>query len=374
MKKVRCPYCGFASWKYGKTSAGSRRWKCQKCHRVFTLRIDREVKNLVLFLDWLFSKVVQKEMAGEGRNFRRKTAKYWEIWAMPPKIEEHKEVLFVDGLYIGRKACILICCDEEHVLGWYLCRREKAASWEALLSRIAEPHIVVSDGGPGFRKALKKVWPNAKPQRCLFHVFSQIRRYTTANPRTPADAQLYMIARDLMSVETLDQAVAWIKRFKDWKEKYKRFLAETTRDEYGRIRYTHERLVKARNSLNHLIKSETLFTYLKEAKDIPSPYPRTNNRIEGGVNAQIRAMLRNHRGLSVERRIKAAFWWCYFHTAKPLPFSEILKVMPTNKSISDIYNSMNEQEKLSASVPGWGQAIMWGELHKSEFNYSHEWD
>lgn len=51
MKKVRCPYCGFASWKCGKTSAGSRRWKCQKCHRVFTLRIDREVKNLVLFLD-----------------------------------------------------------------------------------------------------------------------------------------------------------------------------------------------------------------------------------------------------------------------------------------------------------------------------------
>ena len=68
------------------------------------------------------------------------------------------------------------------------------------------------------------------------------------------------------------------------------------------------------------------------------PYPATNNLIEGGVNAQLRAMLRNHRGLSVERRIKAVFWWCYMHSPKPLSLSEILKVMPTDKSISTIYN------------------------------------
>ena len=34
----------------------------------------------------------------------------------------------------------------------------------------------------------------------------------------------------------------------------------------------------------------------------------TNNHIEGGVNAQLRTMLRNHRGMSIERRIKAVFW------------------------------------------------------------------
>lgn len=35
--------------------------------------------------------------------------------------------------------------------------------------------------------------------------------------------------------------------------------------------------------------------------------PSTNNRIEGGVNACLREMLHNHRGLSVERKIKAVF-------------------------------------------------------------------
>ena len=65
----------------------------------------------------------------------------------------------------------------------------------------------------------------------------------------------------------------------------------------------------------------------------------TNNRIEGGVNAQLRTMLHHHQGMSIERRIKAVFWWCYMHSPNPLSFKEILKVMPTNTSISDIYNT-----------------------------------
>ena len=38
----------------------------------------------------------------------------------------------------------------------------------ALLSRIAEPRMVVSDGGKGFSKALKKVWSNAKTSKMSF--------------------------------------------------------------------------------------------------------------------------------------------------------------------------------------------------------------
>ena len=59
------------------------------------------------------------------------------------------------------------------------------------MSRIATPTVVVSDGGPGFRKALKKVWPKAKLQRCIFHAFQQVKRYTTTRPKTIAGAELY---------------------------------------------------------------------------------------------------------------------------------------------------------------------------------------
>ena len=105
-----------------------------------------------------------------------------------------------------------------------------------------------------------------------------------------------------------------------------------------------------------LINNNLLFTYLDESLEFECP--ATNNRIEGGVNAQLRTMLRNHRGMSIERRIKAVFWWCYMHSPNPLSFKEILKIMPTNKSISDIYNTMIIQSRLESSIPTWGDAIV----------------
>lgn len=106
-----------------------------------------------------------------------------------PKIAETRDVVFLDGIYLSRKACVLICCDEKHVLGWYLCRYEHAGAWIALMKRIAEPRMVVSDGGTGFAKALKKAWPKAKHQRCVFHVFCQVKRYITSRPNTAAGSR-----------------------------------------------------------------------------------------------------------------------------------------------------------------------------------------
>ena len=162
MKHVFCPVCGSVCSKYGRTKSGSQRWFCKKCSVAFTQKIDNSAKQLQSFLNWLFTKETQKEMPGNGRTFRRKTFGFWDIWPMPPKIEEKRDVVYVDGIYISRKVCILICCDDKHVLGWYLCRYEHAGAWRTLLSRIAEPKIVVSDGGSGFSKAIKKIWPNAE--------------------------------------------------------------------------------------------------------------------------------------------------------------------------------------------------------------------
>ena len=76
-------------------------------------------KQLNIFLKWLFSKDIQKDMPGGGRTFRRKTSKFWDIWTLPPVVEEKHSVVFVDGIYLCRNACVLICCDRNHVLGWY---------------------------------------------------------------------------------------------------------------------------------------------------------------------------------------------------------------------------------------------------------------
>mgnify|MGYP003015953538 FL=1 len=293
---------------------------------------------------------------------------------MPPKIESPMNVVYVDGIYLGRKACILICCNERYVLGWYLCRYENSRAWEALMQRIAAPAMVVSDGGHGFRKELKRVWPKAKLQRCTFHAFLQVKRYTTGRPKTIAGIEMYMIAKDLLMIKDLGQAANWVTRLINWRIKHKTFLSEMTRDEKGKLRPMHERLLKAERSLARLVRQNTLFTYLDESLSYGEELPSTNNRIEGGINAQLRTMLRNHRGMSIERRIKAVFWWCYFHSPKPLSASEILKVMPTDRSISKLYKAMNERSQLEDSISTWGDAIVWHELHKSNSYPIYLWD
>ena len=373
MNQVNCPVCGKKCVKSGKTKAGSQRWFCKECKTSLTHKIDSRSKELKNFLDWLFGKESQSTMPGEGRTFRRKTSKFWDIWPMPPKIEEARDVLFLDGIYLGRKACVLICCDEKHVLGWYLCRYEHAGAWIALMNRIAEPKMVVSDGGTGFAKALKKVWPKAKHQRCIFHVFCQVKRYTTSRPNTMAGIELYSISKDLLTIKNKQEAKLWTNRFIKWIKKYQEFLSEMTIDERGNKRPTHERLLKAERSLLKLIKENIIFTYLDEELNAEFSAPATNNRIEGGINSRLREMLRNHRGLSIERRIKAVYWWCYMHSPEPLSLSEIVKIMPTDKSIAAIYQRMNDKSRLEKSLSVWGDAIVWSDLHKMDKTFV-DWD
>ena len=373
MNQVNCPVCGMKCVKSGKTKAGSQRWLCKNCKTSLTHKINNESKELQIFLDWLFGKESQSTMSGEGRSFRRKTAKFWDIWAMPPKIAETRDVVFLDGIYLSRKACVLICCDEKHVLGWYLCRYEHAGAWIALMKRIAEPRMVVSDGGTGFAKALKKAWPKAKHQRCVFHVFCQVKRYITSRPNTAAGAELYMLVKDLLKIKSKKESQIWVERFINWIKKYQDFLDEMTIDENGKSRPTHERILKAERSLLKLLKEKTLFTYLDENLKNDFSTPSTNNRIEGGINSRLREMLRNHRGLSIERRIKAVYWWCYMHSPEPLPLSEIIKVMPTEQSITSIYQRMNEKNRLEKSLSIWGDAIVWSDLHNYDCLFTNLW-
>lgn len=137
----------------------------------------------------------------------------------------------------------------------------------------------------------------------------------------------------------MDQAFVWINELSAWRMTYSDFLREMTVDRFGNKRSIHERLLKAESSLWRLIRQQTLFTFL-ECTDIT--VPTTNNRIKGGVNAQLRSvMLRAHRGLSLERRLKAVCWWCYMHSPRPLSVPDILNCMPTNESIAVIYKRLS---------------------------------
>ena len=94
-----------------------------------------------------------------------------------------------------------------HVLSWYMAKAETTRAWRALLSRIAPPEVVVTDGGSGFASAVAAEWPETRVQRCLFHAFCQVKRHTTSRPRLQAGIELYGLARELMRLDDLRQVL-----------------------------------------------------------------------------------------------------------------------------------------------------------------------
>lgn len=363
MKAKKCPSCGSQMKRNGKTSAGTQRWRCRACGASDVHKYDNEAKELSCFLGWLLSKDTQLEMPGQGRSFRRHAERFWPLWPMPEVVDEIHRVVYVDGIYIARDLVVLIACSDDHVLSWYLARAETTRAWRALLSRIAPPDMVVTDGGSGFASAVAAEWPGTRVQRCLFHVFAQVKRQTTTRPKLQAGVELYGLAKELMHIENTAQALWWTERYVQWNEFWADFLEQKTMSE-GRWEYTHERLRKARRALNVLVNKNLLFTYLDPELAAYEALPRTNNRIEGGVNAQIRAMLRNHRGMSEIRRVKAVYWWCYMHTERPLPAAAILKKMPRDEDIELLYEIYAEHPNTS-DAPSWGEVPVWKELHHS---------
>ena len=154
---------------------------------------------------------------------------------------------------------VLIACSDECVLSWHLARAETTAAWRSLLSRVAAPEVVVTDGGSGFAAAVAAEWPSTKVQRCVFHAFCQVKRQTTTRPKLQAGIELYGLAKELLHIETLAQAEWRLERLGQWCGFWADFLEQRSVVD-GRSVYTHERLRRARSGLVRLANAGTLFT------------------------------------------------------------------------------------------------------------------
>ena len=98
--------------------------------------------------------------------------------------------------------------------------------------------------------------------------------------------------------------------------------------------------------------------------------PSTNNRTEN-INGRIRCVLRDHRGLSLLRRIKAVYWWYYMHAECPLSYAQILKTMPTGKDIDLLYETYKNTPSSGRESVEWGEGVVWNELHhKTEYPFA----
>lgn len=362
MNNPKCASCGAKMKGNGTTKAGTKRWRCPKCGASSTRRIDNSAKTLGLFLSWLLSKDAVADLGTSRATFWRKTAWIWGIWPIAPFTGEVHDVVFLDGIWLRRKAVVLVAVAGGHVVGWHLAQAECAAAWAALMLRIPAPKMAVSDGSPGFSKAAELAWPGTRIQRCTFHVANQVRRCTTLKPKLEAGVELLGIANRLKDAKDAESATAWLLEYNAWCVRWEGFLREfTIRD--GKKVWTHERLRKARRGLNKLVKEGTLFTFVEMQQEHGGSWPSTNNAVES-VNARLRDMLRHHRGLPLLHRVKAIFWWCYMHTESPLPPAEIIRVMPTDDNVDGLFAAASSGSRREDGAPDeCGAGIVWEEFH-----------
>lgn len=233
MSTRACPICTRPLIKHGTTSSGRQRYRCTWCNATTTQDYDTTTRRLRRFLACLMNPVGQQAQAVSARTFRRHNEPFWAYWPIAPAIDEIHPVIMLDGLYLNRRAVVLIAATPTAVLGWYLAQRERTSAYAHLLRKIAAPDMVIIDGGPGIRRAIAQVWPTTRIQRCIFHVQAQLMRATTQNPRLDAGKDLLHLARTLGSITRLAQADAWVNAYYAWLGTYDAFLAETSKHADG---------------------------------------------------------------------------------------------------------------------------------------------
>lgn len=322
--KYRCPTCQQQLQKRGLTAAGTQRWFCPDCH-VSTIKLRPDLSRALLldrFVTWLLGKQSQTELGIPDRTWRSRID--W-CWAVVPKVKPTSEIypiVLLDGIRVGSLVC-LIARTPENVIGWRWVGWESSITWSALLEQIPEPTVVVCDGQKGILLAIARCWPESRIQRCLWHVWMNIRNKLTLNPQTEAGQELLRLTRDLWAVRSLVQSTTWQKCLQVWERKYDDFIRERTyfvNPESGHRRwwYTHREVRSAYRQLAKLVTDKQLFTRL-ETKLTTELIPNTTNHVEGGINSQLRTKLKDHRGLNQLHQQRLVDWYLYRRTRDPKP-------------------------------------------------------
>lgn len=195
------------------------------------------------------------------------------------------------------------------VISWKFVKRETYNSWKEFFEQLkGHPDVIVCDGQKGMLKAIKEVYPRVIIQRCQFHVLQRNKVLLTQNPETRPTIELNEIVKKIPKIQTREQLKLWLEDYLNWRSQYDKYLKEKTYYEFdtefiyknftkGKCIwfYTHKRLRGAVYQLKKALPN--LFCYLGN-KNIPN----TTNHVEGGINSQLKLLLRLHRGLPIEKR------------------------------------------------------------------------
>lgn len=202
----------------------------------------------------------------------------------------------MDTTYFGRSFGVMVFKDSitGQILYKNYLRSETNNLYLLGIKEIARRGIKIQSMVCDGRKGLFQLFGDIPIQYCNFHQVKTIRAYLTKKPKMQASRELWELT--LLLVHTDKESFTG--GLDSWYIKWSDFLNECKIDEQGKKRYTHRKLRSAYRSLKTNLP--WLFTWY----DYPSlNIPNTTNGIDGHF-ADLKNKLRNHNGLSLERKKK----------------------------------------------------------------------
>ena len=148
-------------------------------------------------------------------------------------------------------------------------------------------------------RAMRCVWPQARLQRCLYHLQHEGMRWLRSYPKTEAGKELRELLSRLNWIKNISEREAFIREYGEWLSQYGetvKSLPKTT-VAYKDIKRT---IVFINNAL------PDMFYYLEDPQ-----VHSTTNALEG-FHSRLKADYRRHRGLTKEHRSSYLNWYCYF--------------------------------------------------------------
>jgi transposase-like protein len=213
--------------------------------------------------------------------------------------------LVYDATYFHKEHCLLSlmnALDQQMISQLYVKKESflNAYPWFAHLKRQGlNPACITTDGERGILQAMKLVWPEAKLQRCLYHLERQGLSWLRTYPKTEAGRELRAIISTLSGIKSYEERDRFIESYLDWKKRNKDSVLSLPRTTVA-----FQDLKRTMTLLNNA--TPDMFYYLED-RHIHS----TTNALEG-FHSRLKADYQRHRGLSKEHRVRYLRWYSYF--------------------------------------------------------------
>jgi len=177
---------------------------------------------------------------------------------------------------------------------------KEAYPWFSNLHRQGlNPKFITTDGERSILRAMKLAWPQAKLQRCLYHLQHEGMRWLRSYPKTEAGKELRALLSQLSRIKTKLEREAFIAGYKDWLTRYRDYVLSLPR-----ATIVYKDLQRTIVLINNALAD--MFYYLEDNK-----VHATTNALEG-FHSRLKADYRRHRGLSKYHKIGFIHWYCYF--------------------------------------------------------------